>query len=93
MKNVSILSTPKSWIKEWFADGTWSKEKMTSVLIRRDNGKLIQVFGYGNIGSYDYLEGHCIKLTSSSSFRTLGYGEMIDYADGFVKGAATYVFK
>ena len=91
MKKVYILATPKAWIKEWFKDGTWTKENMTSVLIRKENGKLIQVFG--SHGDYDYLRNQIIHLISDASCRSIGYGEMIDYSNEFVKGAATYVFK
>ncbi len=93
MKKAYILSTPKKWIKEWFEDGTWKKEDMTSVIIRKENGKLIQVFGSGSEGDYDDFKNQIIELISDSTYRTLGYGKMVGYSSELVKGAATYVFK
>lgn len=91
MKKVYILAAPKAWIKEWFEDGTWTKESMTSVLICKENGKFIQVFG--SHGDYDYLRNQTLHLISDASCRSIGYGVMIGYSNEFVKGAATYVFK
>ncbi len=91
MKKIYILATPKTWIKEWFEDDTWKKDNMISVIIRKENGKLIQVFGSN--GNYDYLRNQTLNLISDSSMRSIGYGEMIDYSNEFIKGAATYVFK
>lgn len=93
MKKIYILSTPKKWIKEWFEDGTWSKENTTSVVIRKENGKYIQVFGSGEKGSYDYLKKHTLELVSDSSLRTIGYGEFIGYSDTIERNVTTYVFK
>lgn len=91
MKKFYIASAPKAWIKEFFEDGSWTWEKMTSVLVERDNGKVIQIFGscssYGEIGDK-------IELVSDRTCRTIGYGKIIGYADEITRGVSTtYVFK
>lgn len=95
MNKAYISATPKTWIKEWFKDGSWSHDDTTSVLIRRDNGKMIQVFGCGKAGDYDYLknENGYVKLINSQTTKFLGYGTIVGYANDLVKGATTYVFK
>ena len=92
---ISILAVKKSMIKEFIKDGSWSKDDMTSVLIRRDNGKLIQVIGAGEFGTYHDMEGKEFKLMNDATWRSLGYGTVVDFAgiDNLVKGAAYYVFK
>ena len=92
---ISILAVTKTEIKSFFNDGSWTKDNMTSVLIRRDNGKLIQVFGAGQIGDYNDMESKSIKLMNDATYRCLGYGKVIDFveANEFVKGATYYVFK
>lgn len=85
-----ILSTPKSWIKKFFEDGTWSKEKMTSCIVERDNGKIIQIFG--SCGSYGEI-GERVSLISDQSGRHLGYGTIVGHNKNVFKNVSTYVFK
>ena len=92
-KKLYVLATEKAWIKEWLSNGTWSMDRMTSVIIRRDNGKLIQIFGSGSYGDYG-KEGQAVHLMSSTTLRHLDYGTIVEYYnDGIYKGASTYVFK
>lgn len=95
MNYISILAVTKTEIKKFFAEGSWSKDDMTSVLIRRDNGKLIQVIGAGQFGDYHDMEGKEYKLMNDATWRSLGYGKVVDFAEAndLVKGAAYYVFK
>lgn len=93
MKKAYILSTSKSLINEFFETGIWSHEDMTSVVFEKNDGKLIQVFGSGKAGSYDYFRNEIVELVSDTTRRTFGFGKMVCYSDGFVKGARTYVFK
>lgn len=95
IETISILAVTKTEIKNFLNDGSWSKNDMTSVLIRRDNGKLIQVIGAGQFGDYHYMEGNEVKIMNDATWRCLGYGKVVDFAeiDELVKGAAYYVFK
>ena len=95
MKCISILKVNKSEVKQFFAEGSWSNENMTSVLIRRENGKLIQVFGAGQMGDYHGMEGKECKLVNDRTCRFIGYGTVVDFAEAtnMIKGAAYYVFK
>lgn len=95
MKYISILKVDKSEVKQFFAEGSWSNENMTSVLIRRENGKLIQVFGSGRIGDYHDMEDKKYKLVNDRTCRSIGYGTVVDFAEAtnMIKGAAYYVFK
>lgn len=93
MSEAYISSTPKSWIKEWFNNGSWSHEDTTSVIIRRDNGKLIQVFGAGKEGEYDYMKKGELRLYNCQTGRSIGRGTFLGYANDLVKCAATFVFK
>jgi hypothetical protein len=95
MNYISILAVTKTEIKSFFNDGSWSNDDMTSVIIRRDNGKLIQVFGAGQLGDYHDMEGKEFKLMNDATWRSLGYGKVVDFAEAknLVKGAAYYVFK
>lgn len=95
MKHISILKVNKSEVKQFFAEGSWSNEDMTSVLIRRENGNLIQVFGAGQMGDYHDMEGKEYKLMNDQTWRSMGYGTVVDFAEAtdMIKGAAYYVFK
>lgn len=95
MNYISILAVTKTEIKKFFAEGSWSNNDMTSVLIRRDNGKLIQVIGAGQFGTYHDMEGKEYKLMNDATWRSLGYGTVVDFAEAndLVKGATYYVFK
>ena len=91
MKKFTVLSTPKTWMKEWFSDGTWSWDTMTSVIVEKDNGKLIQIFG--SAGTYGEI-GECVALYSDKTCRQFGHGTIVGYSKEFVKGISTsYVFK
>lgn len=93
MKKFYILSTKKSWIKEWLSNGTWSFENMTSVIVEKHNGKKIQIFGSGKIEDYGHI-GQEVDLYSYWSWRLTGCGVIVGYNnEGIEKGATTYVFK
>ena len=102
-EKLAILKVTKTEIKKFFKEGSWSKDDMTSVLIRRENGKLIQVIGAGQFGDYHDMEGKVYNLMNDATWRSLGYGKVVDFvdfadhafaeADKLVKGATYYVFK
>lgn len=87
-----ILKTEKAWVKEWFEEGSWSWENMISVLVRKSNGKIIQIFGSGKNESYGKVGTECM-LYSYSSMRFLDNGIIVGYSNKIESNTTIYVFK
>lgn len=87
-----ILKAPKTWIRDFFKNGAWSWDNMTSVLVRKaSTGKTIQIFG--SQGSYGEI-GTSVQLVSDKTCRALGYDEIIGYSKEILPGdVESYVFK
>lgn len=92
MNKFYILKTSNKLVKSFFEDGIWTNEKETSMLIEKENGKIIQVWGakgnYGNVGS-------TVELISSGTCRSLGFGKILKYVDDVIitNISSTYVLK
>lgn len=91
MNTLYMAKVSKKSVKGFYDEGVWSADTMTSMVIEKENGKFVQVFGaIGNYGN----RGASVRLASESG-REIGYGKILTYVNDTIvtNVSAMYVLK
>ena len=93
MKNLYILKTNKNEINEFYEKGWWTVENTVSLIVRKDNGKLIQIFG-SKSDYFNTYKDESLCLIADQSRKTIGYGKAVcNKVNLFDKMSGYYIFK
>lgn len=89
MQTFYILPIAKTLVKNFFANKTWNYADMISCILKKSDGQIIQIYGYGMIGNI----GQEVRLVSDQTHRYLGNAVVLGHQRSNYPNAKTYVFK